>query len=247
MNRVAHIWRNPIKSHGVEVLNSVELSAGKCLPWDRHWAVAHENSDADGSSWVPCVNFSRGSKAPLLMAIKAQLDEASGRVRLSHPACEPLVFDPEREAQALIDWAAPLMPEGRARSSRVIRVKGRGMTDTDYASVSVCNLASNRAVGAELGHEISPLRWRGNIWLDGLAPFEEFDWVGHRLRIGEAELEIRERITRCAATTANPETGRRDADTLGALKSGWGHQEFGVYAYVTRPGRVALDDEAELL
>lgn len=247
MTRVAHIWRHPIKSHGVEAIDSVALTEGRCLPWDRHWAVAHEASLADGSNWVPCVNFSRGAKVPGLLAIKARLDEASGRVTLSHPARAPLVFDPETEEAALLEWVAPLMPEHRARSARIIRVDGRGMTDTNYASVSLCNLASNRAVGTQLGQDISPLRWRGNIWLNGLAPFEEFDWIGQKIRIGTVELEVRERITRCMATTANPETGESDADTLGALRAGWGHQEFGVYAVVTKNGRVQLGDAAELI
>jgi len=40
--RLARICRHPIKGHGREDLASVVLSVGECLPWDRHWAVAHE-------------------------------------------------------------------------------------------------------------------------------------------------------------------------------------------------------------
>lgn len=39
---VTEIWRHPIKSHGREPLESVTLEAGKALPLDRLWAVAHE-------------------------------------------------------------------------------------------------------------------------------------------------------------------------------------------------------------
>ena len=73
---LAQIHRHPIKSHGRESLAAVALGAGAGLPWDRHWAVAHDASRADGSAWAPCANFSRGSKAPSLMAINARLDEA---------------------------------------------------------------------------------------------------------------------------------------------------------------------------
>jgi uncharacterized protein YcbX len=55
---------------------------------------------------------------------------------------------------------------------------------------------------------------------------------------------VRERITRCKATTVSPATGRPDADTLGALESGWGHQDFGIYAEVIEGGRVAVGDTA---
>ena len=53
-------------------------------------------------------------------------------------------------------------------------------------------------------------------------------------------------IQRCRHTEANPETGRRDADTLGVLQS-WGHRDMGVYAVVTQGGDIAVGDEMELL
>jgi uncharacterized protein YcbX len=85
-------------------------------------------------------------------------------------------------------------------------------------------------------------RFRGNIWLDGLAPWEEFDLLGREITIGEARFTVRERITRCRATCTDPETGRIDVNTLDLLESGWDHTDFGVYAEVTQSGAVALGD-----
>jgi uncharacterized protein YcbX len=243
---LAHIWRHPIKSHGREALASVTLETGKTLPWDRTWAVTHEGTRADGSGWAPCANFSRGSKAPSLMAIDAKLDERSEAVTLSHPDRPTVTLHPERDATHLIDWVRPLMPQDRAQSTGVMRVPGCGLTDSDYPSISIANLASHAAVEAKLGQALSPKRWRANLWLDGLDAWEETQWVGQTLAIGDARFELREQITRCLATTANPETGARDADTLGALKS-WNHQEFGLYAVVTSPGEIRLGDTARLL
>ena len=58
---------------------------------------------------------------------------------------------------------------------------------------------------------------------------------------------VREPIRRCLATTANPETGQRDADTLQALQSGWGHQDFGVYCEVVKSGEIQIGDMPEML
>ncbi len=239
---VVAIWRHPIKSHGWETLRTAELSAGRTLPWDRTWAIAHEAAEADGSKWVPCVNFSRGSKAPGLMAITARLDEETERVELTHPDLGRIEVHPERDAEALIAWSAPLIPKDRAASARVVRVPERGMTDTPFPSISLLNTASNRAVGEKLGKDLDPRRWRGNFWLDGLGPFEEFELVGREVAIGGAVVKVVEPITRCLATTANPETGKRDADTLDALERGWGHRDFGVYAEVVSGGTVAVGD-----
>jgi len=246
MIALSQIFRHPIKAHGVEAIDSAVLEAMKCIPFDRHWAVAHETAKISGSEWAPCANFTRGSKAPGLVAIKAELDEVAEKITLTHPDLEPITFDPETESDRFIAWSAPLVPEGRA-SSHIVSVPGRGMTDSDFPSISICNHASNRAVGQKLGQELSPLRWRGNLWLDGMALWEEFDLIGKSVEIGDAVLEVREPITRCLATTSNPDTGRRDADTLGALKDGWNHQEFGVYAVVTKPGKISVGDTLRVL
>ena len=48
------------------------------------------------------------------------------------------------------------------------------------------------------------------------------------------------------ATTANPETGVRYADTLGALKA-HGHQNFSVYAIAKNNGDLRLGDKLTVL
>lgn len=234
--QVTGLWRHPIKSHGREELTRVTLRAGEAMPFDRLWAVAHDAARLDGDGWAHCANFSRTSKAPGLMAIEATLDEATEMVQLRHPDRPEITLHPERDAAALIDWVMPLVPAERALPDRVVRLEGRGWTDSDFPSVTLCNMASHRAVEQRLGQALSIHRWRGNIWFDGPV-WEEFDWMGRDLRVGEAVLHVRERTDRCLATTANPDTGKRDADTLGALKS-WGHQDFSVRAEVIKPGLV---------
>lgn len=244
---VAQIWRHPVKGHGAEPVARTVLTAGTTLPGDRVWAVAHDASDADGTAWAPCTNFSRGAKAPGLMAIGATYDDSTGRLNLSHPDRPALSLHPEAEGDRLIDWARPLMPKGRAASARVIRVPGRGMTDTDYPSVSILSLSSLDALSRLAGAPLDPRRFRGNVWLDGAAPWAEFDWIGRRLRLGGAVVELRERITRCRATMANPVTGQIDLDTLALLQEQFGHRDFGVYGVVVQGGTLAAGDRAELL
>ena len=95
--RLAQICRHPIKGHGRETLASVRLLAGACLPWDRHWAVAHEAARLT-PGWNPCMNFARGAKAPALMAITSTLDEATSTVTLHHPTQGAITFNPDDTA-----------------------------------------------------------------------------------------------------------------------------------------------------
>ena len=243
MAKLVEIWRHPIKSHGREYLENVQLTSGRTLPRDRAWAVTHEKSDVDGSKWVPCQNFSRGSKAPRLAAITTIWDESAHKMTLQHPDLPDLVFDPDnaKDKKRFIDWELPLIPENRAQSARLVSASERGMTDTDYSSISIGNLSSHRAVEQKFGRKLSHLRWRCNLWLEGLAPWEEFDWIGKEISIGPVTFEICERVQRCLATTSNPDTGRRDADILGTLET-WGHCDFTVYAVPKNDGTISIDD-----
>lgn len=239
---LAHICRHPIKGHGREDMASVLLSPGECLPWDRHWAVAHEAARLT-EGWNHCANFARGAKAPSLMAITSRLDEATGEVTLSHPQCADLTFRPDapEDLPGFLDWVRPLSPADRAQPTQIVTA-GRGMTDSPFPSVAVLSLASLRDLSVRMEVDLSIHRWRGNLWLDGAEPWAEADWPGKTLRIGVTVLQIEERITRCKATSANPDTGRVDADTLGALDAAFGHQDFGLYATVIEGGTVTVGD-----
>jgi len=248
MATLSALWRHPIKSHGREALTAVTLTRGQAMPWDRRWAVAHDGAKVEPGHWGPCVNFSRGAKTAALMAINATCDEATETVTLRHPDRPDLTFRPDSEQDRFLDWVRPLMDENRAQPTRIHRLDGRGMTDTDYPSVSLLNLASNADLARKMGQDdISALRWRANLHLEGLAPWQEFDWIGKTIRIGTAELAVKEPIKRCLATTANPKTGLRDLDTLAALNAHWDHQNFGIYAEVTTTGQITLGDTVQVL
>jgi hypothetical protein len=243
--RLSQIWRHPIKGIGAERLENVGLRVDRPLPLDRAWAVLEEGGEA-AEGWRPCRNFVRGAKGPSLMAVSARVDGET--IHLSHPDRPDLAIGPDGDGAdlLLLDWLRPIYPPDRRPPAALVRAPETGMTDAPFPSVAVLNEASLRALSQRIGRPLDPRRFRGNLWLEGLAPWEEFDLPGKRLRIGEAELEVIEPIGRCRATEASPETGLRDTPTLAALEDGWGHTEFGVYAMVRRAGRVAVGDAVRL-
>jgi uncharacterized protein len=245
--RLAHICRHPVKSAGFEELARVTLAEGQPMPWDRVWAVAHAAAPFAGQpdGWQPKMAFLRGWAEGSLMAIRARFDEGTRTLHLTHPARPPFQGLMPAAGEALVEWLRPLWPANRPEPDRLVaRRDGGALSDVPEPWVAIANHASNRALGQRLGRDLSIHRWRANLWLDGLAPWEEFDLVGRELAVGPVRLRIEERIGRCRATCANPETGRTDADTLGALEAGYGHTDFGVYARVIAGGTVAVGDGA---
>jgi uncharacterized protein YcbX len=246
--QITQIWRHPIKAHGFEALTSTKIKAGQTMPWDRVWAATHEATKVGDGSWERCSNFSRGAKAPALMAVAAKLDEHSATLTLTQPDHPPLTFQPDRaeDVARFVDWVHPMMPEDRAATAGLIRVTGQGMTDTPFPSISLGNLASLRALSQKIGQDLDQRRFRINLWVDGLAPWEEFEWPGRQIAVGDCAFKIEDRITRCTSTMANPDTGRRDADPLRALDAGWGHQDFGVALIAETDGQLNIGDTLEL-
>jgi uncharacterized protein YcbX len=227
------------------MLSAARLTAGAAFPFDRTWAVAHAAARlSDPPGWASKLQFLRGWASPALMAISCVSEDAAGQITLSHPARPTESFRPDDPADAarLIDWLRPLWPANRPEPARVIRVAGQALTDQSEPLVSVNSLSSLAELSARMGRDLSPHRFRGNIWVEGWAPMAELDLVGQEITVGTAVLRVEEPIGRCRATGANPETGAQDADTLGALDAVYGHQDFGVFARVIRSGDVALGD-----
>lgn len=245
---LAHIWRHPLKAIGREALERAALTPGEWLPYDRLWAVAHGRSKLTGG-WSKKINFLRGVTEPRLMAATASLSADGTELTLDHPEAGQISIRPDDSSDwpAFSDWLARIWPADLPAPTGIYRPGGGAhLTDVEDAWLSVHTVESHAAVEQALGQTLSIHRWRGNLWLDGAAAWDEKAWVGRRLRIGGAVLDIKVEITRCKATMANPDTGLRDADTLGALR-GFGHQEFGVYAQVVQGGEIRIGDTAELL
>ena len=251
MIQVAALWRHPIKSHGREALERVTLKQGRTMPWDRFWAVTHEATkfDLDAPDWAHCRNFMIGARTPKLAGIWANLDESNRQITLRHADLAEITFRPDvpEDVTRFIKWVTPLCSAERAGPTDIVVAPDRGMTDSPFPSVSIMNIASHDAVQDALTSPIETERWRGNIWLRGLEPWAEHDWLGQDIKIGAATLRIRERIKRCTVTNTNPTTGIRDTATLDALNSTFGHQDFGVYAEVIEGGEIACKDQVVLL
>ncbi|WP_375174799.1 MOSC domain-containing protein [Pseudooceanicola sp.] len=245
MATVAAIYRHPIKAIGREEVDEVDLIAGQTLPGDRLWAVAHEAAKLTDGEWNRCMNFIRGASSPKLMAVTVQ--SRGERLLLSHPDRPDIEINPATDGPALISWVRPLVEEGRAAPDRLVPSPAdRGLTDTPIPSISLASMASHEAVAARADRPFAVHRWRCNIFLDGLRAWEEFDWVGRTLRLGEAEARVEARLDRCMATTVDTDTGERNVPTLEILKD-FGHQDFAVALVITKGGRLRTGDMVEVL
>jgi hypothetical protein len=97
------------------------------------------------------------------------------------------------------------------------------------------------------GSDIDVRRFRPNIVVAaGGAEFVEDAWIGRRLRVGDAVLEIPTGCPRCVMVTREFADLPQDRSIMRTLVKHH-RQELGVYANVIEPGRVRAGDPVELL
>jgi uncharacterized protein YcbX len=134
-----------------------------------------------------------------------------------------------------------------------VQADGIRFTDVSVISepmmnaISLINLASVDAFSGDVGHYVDPLRFRANIYFRTRTPWEELDWVGRDLRIGDALGKVMLRTKRCNATDVNPSTAKRDMRIPKTLMEKYGHPDMGVYIEVTAPGEVKVGDALVLM
>jgi len=249
---VANIRRYPVKGLSAQDLPAVELTAGQTLPFDRAYAVLHGPAAAiDQEGWRPKSEFFTLARNAKLAALETEFDEATqtlvvrrngrqvARGRLDEPTGHMLL---EQFFTAYMAGEVPGVP-------KIAEARGFAYTDTEAPLVSLLNLASAHDIERVTKEPVDPGRFRANLWLDGLEPWAEREWVGRTLTVGGATLEVVKPIGRCpaidVAPSGTPHGGSRELNLLQALRRGFGHTQCGVYARVVTGGRVALGDPVQ--
>jgi MOSC domain-containing protein len=118
-------------------------------------------------------------------------------------------------------------------------------TEESLAALNDVVLASSAA-----GREPLPMtRFRPNVVVSGVAPWEEDDW--RRIRIGDAVFRAVKGCARCVLTTIDPGTADREKEPIASLAKirRWdGATWFGVNLVPDTPGAtIRVGDELEVL
>jgi uncharacterized protein len=240
------IQRFPVKGLQGETLDAVAVAPAQGLPHDRRFAIARgDNRQAFGAPrWYPKEWFVMLMRDTALATLAPRVDWEAGIVELQmpgRPSCRA-AFDTAAGREQLDAYVNDILgsrPEGRARWVESTDVS---FTDVPQNCLSLLNLESVRDLEARMGCAIDPRRFRANLHVRGGAPWEELDWVGGAIRIGEVTLHVPARIPRCNATSVDPASGERDVNVVKGLRAAYGHYDMGVYAEVLRGGRVAVGD-----
>ena len=257
MTVVTGLYQYPIKGLSPQPASMVRVEAGKPLPFDRVFALARPGVavTAEEPKWAKKGLFVMLMLDEGLASVRTHLDQKTllltvraGNEAGEQPRDRPLLsanlddHAARRDVEAFFHRLAPSL---RAAPVLVRARDGHFMDKPDNV-ISLINLATVRSLEQQWGYRIDPLRFRANIYIDGAPPWEEFNWIGSDIRLGEALFRVDRRNGRCGATNVDPMTGRRDLDIPGSLRKAFGHKDLGVYLVARTDACVAVGDGVEL-
>lgn len=218
--RVAALWRYPVKSMLGEECAAVEVET-RGVAGDRLYAVR----DAEGKLGSGKDNR-RFRNIEGLFGFRAR---GEGRVEIAFPDGRRMRADDPAIHEALS--AALGMPVRLARESDVphfdsdpIHLVTTGALDWLRSRLPVSRIDARR--------------FRANIVVEASG---ELAWIGRTLRLGQAVLRVTSSTERCRMTTLEQEDLPADPRVLRAIAQEAALQ-FGVYAEVLTPGRIAVGD-----
>ena len=245
----------PVKALRLSHPQEVELTAGG-IPTDRRFYLI----DEDGAL------FDATDHGPLLRVVP-HYDAEAERLTLSFPegataegAVDELgahvttdFFGRDVDGRVVEGPLAEALSEYAGRPVRLVRVERDG-EGQDVHPLTIVSSESVRDLGSRDDRpDLDARRFRINLEIEGVEPYEEDAWEGNLVRVGKATLKVRGQIPRCVVTTLAPETGDKDFPTLTRIARyrprirGRGGLPFGMYAGIEVPGRVRVGDAVERL
>jgi len=241
------IYRYPVKGLSAELLATAVLTPGETLTGDRRYAIENGPSGFDPAmpQYLPKQRFLMLMKNERLARLETHFDDAEQVLLIWENGAEVIRGDLRTPAgrAAIEEFFARYCADELRGSPKVLAAPGHSFSDVARKVVSIINLTSVAAVEELVGHPVDPLRFRGNLYVEGWPPWREFGLLGEEIALGaQARAKVVKRIVRCAATNVEPGTGFRDLDIPSTLLRNFGNADCGVYAEVTVAGAIATGD-----
>ena len=260
MPHVVALYRYPVKGFTPEECDSLTVLDEGRIAGDRVLGIRFANTEAPDDTWSRKTGMVALINTPGLARLHVRFDEKAFRLRIN------------LGTSVLVDEL--LNPEGRRRIGAVLagyvlkldenpltdhperlplRVVGDGHSpryhDEEAGRVTLHGRGSLESLQAAVGKEVSEVRFRSNIAVDGLTAWEEQSWIGRKIRVGAVKFDVVKPKTRCLATHANPLTGERDLPILTTLTQKLG-QENPPFAVAMLPsgagGQIRVGDHVTL-
>jgi uncharacterized protein len=244
---VAWITIAPVKALALLARDEVELTP-EGVPENRRFHLVDDRG-----------RMVNGKRLGRLVQVRPEFDAAADALSLAFPDGSVVAgavevgeevasnfFGRQRQGRLVLGPFSAALSEFAGTGLRLVRSDRPGVA-VDRGRGGAVSLLSEAACGA-----YDPRRFRMLFGVGGVPAHAEDDWVGYRVRIGDAVVRPTGHTGRCLITSQDPDTGAPDMDMLQVLRETRPGDTseplpFGVHGGVAVPGRVRVGDPVALL
>jgi uncharacterized protein YcbX len=260
MATVSALYRYPVKGLTPERCESLSLRDDGRIEGDRvlgfRFADTPEGDDEWSSKHGMLVLVNTPGLARLRLKYDHDAQSLSIRVDGALLANEALDEDGRKRLCSAVAHYALFHPEGAlaGHPERLpLRLVGDGHTpryqDRPPGYVTLHSRESLHALAYAVDDpDLDEVRFRSNVAIEGVEPWEEQAWIGQEISIGDVRFKVEAPIVRCLATHANPETGERDRPVMTTLTRAFDQEKptFAVALVPLGPGSIRLGDSVSV-
>ena len=255
MNKIKNIIRYPIKGLSGENLKKIILEKNQVLPGDREFAFSrsHVTYDKNYPTYLRKTNFLALVKEEKLAKLETKFNPQTREllIKLDNKiVLDEILLKKENinKVETFFQTYLNLGVDKKPKLVQGIKTENNNnlthsFSDIPDKAISIINLNTIKELEKKLGKKITSSRFRANLLIDDTNSWEEFDWIGKKISVGDSILEVFKKTQRCGATNVNPVNAIRDINIPNEINTHYGHLDLGVYARVVKTGLVSISDK----
>ena len=248
MFKIKQLFYSPVKSLSFSSINKLEILNNIGIKFDRNFAFTRDLDDNKINHVMQnpldrkIINFLSLKHFPDLNMYN--FDFNNGFLYLKKNNNIILITDIKNEAEIniLCEKMQELIP--KIKRIRLLQDPINPFFDTmPSKTISLINLNSIRDFEKKLSKKIEFQRFRGNIYVDGLNPWDERNLINKTLIINNLKFKVTKEIPRCVATNIRPNSSEINLSIPISLKQFYNHINLGVYLIPLNDGNIKLNDD----
>ena len=243
---ISELYSYPLKGLNGQQVSIVEIQKNNMFPLDRIFAIENNNNKFNE---LDPTHFKKTAFLVLMKYEKLALLQTTYNhetniltIKVNNEIVAKGNIQESKGRETIELFFLKYMKFTKDQAVRIVSAENHNFSDIKEKYVSIINLETIKSLSEIAGFYIDPIRFRANIYLKNLDPWEEVSWLNKAILSKSSELLGIREISRCAATNVNPKTGYRDINIPNLLLKNFGHMNCGIYAQVTKGGFLKKND-----
>ena len=248
MFKVNQLFYSPVKSLSFSPVNKLEILNNIGIKFDRNFAFTRDLEDnkinyiLKNPSERQIINFLSLKHLPELNEYNFDFNNGILYLKKNNKIILSSDVNSTQDIKNLCVKMQKFIP--KVKRIRLIKDSINPFFDTmPSKTISLINLNSIKDFEKKLSKKVEFQRFRGNIYVDGLNPWDERNLINKTLIINNLKFKVTKEIPRCVATNIRPNSSEINLSIPISLKQIYNHINLGIYLMPLDDGTIKSNDD----